>query len=317
MKILICGMGALGTVYGCLLKQQGHYVAGLDRPATADAVKKDGLYVTGIWGEHRAQLDEVVDQAGDLQETAFDIIIVSVKAFHTAEALQGLGALLASPAYIMLAQNGLGNYETALRLVPDSRLIIARVIFGSVTEGPGRAVVTVIADDVLLGSPSGAIPLSVLEEWAGIFRASCIPTRTSEQIMQYIWAKVIYNSALNPLGAILELPYGKLAEIEFSRNVMDNVIREIFAVMKAAGRSAPWPDAESYLHDFYRQMVPATAGHHASMLQDIRNARKTEIDALNGAIIALGREVGVAAPYNDAVYQLLRAKEQDRLEKAC
>lgn len=316
MKILICGMGALGTVYGCLLKGQGHYVAGLDRPETAAVIEREGLYVNGIWGEHHAWMDEIASRATDLSEKTFDLIIVSVKAFNTGEALQAVRTLLEGPALVMLAQNGLGNYETARDYVPDSRLIVARVIFGSVTEGPGRAAVTVIADDVLLGSPAGAVPEAALEEWAEIFRRSSIPTRTSQEIMQFIWAKVIYNSALNPLGAILELPYGRLAEIEFSRQVMDNIIREIFMVMNAIGQSAPWPDADAYLRDFYGQMLPATGGHHASMLQDIRNGRKTEIEALNGAIIALGKENGLSTPYNHAVYLLLRAREQERLGKS-
>ncbi len=314
MKILICGLGALGTVYGCLLKKQGHYVAGLDRPEVVGIVRSRGLSVNGIWGEHETMLDDVCDTVTSLAESQYDIIIVSVKAFHTASALKDLGAVLVRAGYVMLAQNGLGNYETALQFVPDSRLIAARVIFGSVSEAPGIARVTVIADDVLIGSPSHVIDEAALEEWAGLFRDSGIPTRTSDQIMGYIWAKVIYNSALNPMGAILELPYGKLAEIEFSRNVMDNIIREIFIVMQAAGQTVPWPDASAYLEEFYRQMVPTTAGHHASMLQDIRNGRKTEIDALNGAIVVRARELGVEVPYNEVVCQLLKAKEMNRLE---
>ncbi len=71
-----------------------------------------------------------------------------------------------------------------------------------------------------------------------------------------------------------------------------------------------WTDADSYLEEFYSKTVPLTANHHASMLQDIRKGRKTEIDALNGAVVRLGKQYGVPTPVNEAVTLLVKAKEQ-------
>jgi len=124
-----------------------------------------------------------------------------------------------------------------------------------------------------------------------------------------VWGKIIYNLALNPLGAILEVSYGKLAEIEHSRILMNNIIRETFAVLQVMNQQTLWPDAEVFMQDFYNRLVPTTAAHHASMLQDIRRGRKTEIDALSGAIVELGRKYGVATPVNEVVAALVRAKE--------
>lgn len=312
MKILVFGLGALGTVYSCLLQNQGHEITGVDHPAVVERVKQHGVQVTGIWGEHQAYLKQVVSDLEHMEETSFDLIIISVKSYETEEVAVKLQKRLSEHSYVLLAQNGYGNFETAANFLPPQQIILGRIIFGSETLQPGSARVTVIADDVILGSPSNDIDMQVLDTLAQTFSQAGIPTRASNEIMRYVWGKVIYNSALNPLGAILEVPYGKLAEITFSKELMDGVIEEIFAVLNAAGQSTLWEDAESYRRDFYSQLIPSTAAHHASMLQDIQRGRKTEIDALNGAVANLGEKYGVDTPINRFITLMLKAKEAMR-----
>ncbi|MGE5390880.1 MAG: ketopantoate reductase family protein, partial [Deltaproteobacteria bacterium] len=211
MNVLVFGLGALGTVYSCLLKEQGHKVYGVDMAATVKAISDQGVEVSGIWGEHSARLDGVVTNIGELGSGDYDLIILTVKAFDTALAAEKLIPVIGANTLVILAQNGYGNYQAALGSVPAEQLIVGRVIFGSETEAPGRAKVTVIADDVILGSPEGLIEYPRLEELSALFSQAGIPTRASEKIMQYVWGKIIYNSALNPLGAILETAYGRLA----------------------------------------------------------------------------------------------------------
>lgn len=309
MKILVFGLGALGTVYSCLLKRAGHQVSGVDLPSVASCIRQQGVQVKGIWGEHQASLDEVEDSLNKLADTEFDLVIITVKAYHTAAVARQLKPFIKNNTYVLLAQNGYGNYEQAVIHLPPGQLILGRVIFGAVTLGPGVSEVTVIADDVLLGHPRQLIAEQTLLQWAAVFSRAGIPTRMSADIMEYVWAKIIYNSALNPLGAILEVPYGQLAEMAWSRELMDEIITEIFSVLKAQGQSTPWQDAADYQAAFYGQMVPSTAAHRASMLQDIQGGRKTEIDALNGAVVELGRTLGVQTPVNRVISALIKCKE--------
>jgi len=309
MKVLVFGLGALGTVYSCLLKGQGHQVYGVDLPATVQAINEQGVKVTGIWGEHDAHLDKVSADIDDFRSIDLDLIIVTVKSFDTARAAEDIKAVLRPETQVILAQNGYGNYQAAMHSIPPEQLIVGRVIFGSETEAPGVAKVTVIADDVILGSPDGLIDYAWLEELSALFSAAGIPTRASERIMQFVWGKIIYNSALNPLGAILEVAYGHLAEMEHTRQLMNSIIEEIFALLAAMGQEVLWKDAAEYQAAFYGQMVPPTALHHASMLQDIQRGRCTEIDALNGAVVELGRQFHVDTPVNSVITALLKAKE--------
>jgi len=310
MKILVFGLGALGTVYSCLLKNQGHEISGLDRDMVADAVRDKGVKVSGIWGEHEARLDRILTTPEEMAGLDFDLLILTVKSYETGSVMEQIARFVCPRAYILLAQNGYGNFEAAAQWIPAERLILGRIIFGAETTGLGESKVTVIADDVVIGSPANLIANQVLEDLSRVFSHAGIPTRFSPEVMKFVWAKIIYNSALNPLGAILEVPYGKLAENPNTRTLMDNIITEIFAVLKAHQQDTPWPDAKAYQEAFYGQMVPSTALHHASMLQDIQRGRKTEIEALNGAVVSLGKKYGIAAPVNEVIVSILKAKEE-------
>lgn len=310
---MVFGLGALGTVYSCLLKGQGHEVSGLDREGVIRSVQEHGVRVTGIWGEHQDHLDELFTQVEEIADKDYDLIILTVKSYETAEVAKQIARFVSPQTYILLAQNGYGNFEAAAQFISSEKLILARVIFGAETTDMGASKVTVIADDVVIGSPANLIDLKILETFSRIFNEAGIPTRVSAEVMKFVWAKIIYNSALNPLGAILEVPYGRLAENPHTKDLMDSIIGEIFAVLDAHGQETPWPDAEAYREAFYGQMVPPTALHHASMLQDIQRGRKTEIAALNGAVVELGQRYGIDTPVNEVVVKILRVKEEMRV----
>jgi 2-dehydropantoate 2-reductase len=117
---------------------------------------------------------------------------------------------------------------------------------------------------------------------------------------------------LNPLGAILGVPYGDLGDHPQTRELMRRIIEEIYQVAAAQKVPLTQPDAPAYFKIFLENLVPATAGHRSSMWQDLEAGRRTEIEALNGAISRYGEAAGVATPYNDAIARLVRFLEQKR-----
>ena len=315
MKVLVIGLGALGTVYSCLLSVAGHEVTGLSRPASIDKIKMNGVKVTGIWGEYTTKLFNVVSEVSELHHQTFDMIIITVKSFVTEEIAQQIAPLVGGNTYVFLLQNGYGNYEAAAKSIPEDKLVLGRVIFGAETLAPGESKVTVIADDVMIGSPRNLINPELLEEFAGIFSKVLIPTKASTEIMNYIWGKIIYNSALNSLGAIFEVSYGELAEEPFTRELMNKIIGEIFKLLQARNVPMFWPDAQTYLTNFYEHLIPPTSAHHSSMLQDIQSGRRTEIEALNGAVVKLAHQSGVAVPVNEVIVSMVKAKESFSLRR--
>jgi 2-dehydropantoate 2-reductase len=168
--------------------------------------------------------------------------------------------------------------------------------------------VTVHADAIHIGSLFGA-DLSRIMELCAFISKGDIPCQITDDIEKDLWAKMLYNCALNPLGAILDVPYGELAKNEFTKRLMNLIVEEAFTVIKAAGYQTHWQNPSDFLDTFYRKLVPDTADHKSSTLQDILAHKKTEIDALNGAVIKLSQEYRIDVPYNLTVYNIIKFLE--------
>jgi 2-dehydropantoate 2-reductase len=233
-----------------------------------------------------------------------------VKSWDTRDMTARVAPLLAPDGRVICLQNGLGNLETATEMAGRSRVLGGRVIFGAEVPEPGRVRVTVIADPVLVGAPDGndAALDAEARRWAERFSAAGIPSRYTDRLIPELWAKVLYNAALNPLGALLGVPYGRLADDPDTRAIMDEVIDEAFAVARACGVTLAWATAMEYRQVFYGRLVPSTADHRSSMLQDLERARPTEIEAINGYVVRQGASHGVPVPVNATLARLVRAR---------
>ncbi len=317
-RYLIYGAGALGSVIGGFLQKIGRRVTYAGRGEHFRAIQENGLKITGIWGDYFI-LPEEIDAlpAKLLSEKRFSTILLCVKSKDTDVAAKEAAALLQDDGIMVSIQNGLNNWETIARHVGEKRTVGARVIFGSEIPKPGLARVTVNADDVLLGEPFSPVNRQLLQILQIDLSLSGIPTRvvSKDEIWAAIWGKVLYNSSLNPLGAMLEVPYGKLAENKETLNIIKVVLEEIFLVCRAKGVKLSYSSADEYYQYLLEKQLPPTRDHRASMLQDILAGRKTEIDALNGAISGYARELGIRTPYNDLLTSLIKFKEKQENQR--
>ena len=311
-EYLIYGAGAIGSVLGGFLHKIGCSVTLAGRGEHFRALSERGLEITGIWGEHYMPPEDVRTLSGKMEAKSFPVILLCVKSKDTLASAAEAAPLLQDDGIMISMQNGLNNWEAVAGQVGDKRTAGARVIFGAEITEPGRARVTVNADDVLLGEPFQPVNLTLLKRVQRDLFSSGIPTRIvgKEEIWAAIWGKVLYNCSLNPLGALLEVPYGRLGESPETREIMRQVIREIFLVIRAKEVEVPYRDAEEYYHFLLDKQLPPTVDHRASMLQDILAGRRTEIDALNGAISQYARQYGIPAPCNDILTALIKFKEK-------
>ncbi len=308
MKYLVMGAGALGSVFGGLLAKQGHDVTFVGLDDHLKAMKNNGLKVTGIWGDHT--INDVCAYYGteELSGT-FDVVLLSVKSYFTADVIRQTLPFITEETLVFSIQNGLGNWEAIAEVVGWNRTVGARVIFGAEIVEPGTAKVTVYADKVLLGSPSGEAPEDKIRAVCDDFNAAGIPSAVSKEIAASLWGKILYNSSLNPLGAILNVPYGRLRDVPEVLEVMRCIIEEIFAVAQAKGLNLGYDGPDDYYRFLVEEQIPPTAEHRASMLQDMELGRRTEIDALNGAISRYGKDLGVPTPVNDVITAIIKGLE--------
>jgi len=308
MRVLILGAGSVGSVVGGFLAKAGHEVVLVGRASHMDAIRANGLRISGIWGEHRVH---TLHTATDLSTVSppFDFIVVAVKSYDTRSAAESLKPFVAPQTLVCSYQNGLGNAEMMAEVLGWEHVLDARVIYGVWLPEPGHAEVTVTADATAIGCYKNAVPMPRIEAVAKAMHDAGIPTHATDKIATFLWAKVAYNCSLNPMSALLDVPYGGLLDTEDTKAIMREVVQELYAVGRAEGVALEPPTAEAYIERLFTFLIPVTKGHYASMHEDFRRKRRTEIDALNGAIARLGRHHGIPCPANETLARLVRARE--------
>jgi len=310
--VLVAGAGALGSVFGGFLRRAGLDVTLLGRAAHLDAIAARGLTIDGIWGTHHVDGFAVATDPAALPGL-FDIVLIPVKSYDTRAMAAAIASHLAADGVALSLQNGLGNVETLETALGPERTLGARVIFGATLPAPGRARVTVFADPTAIGPlEPGRHPHrdAAARRWAEAIDRAGVPAVATDRLAALLWAKVFYNAALNPLGALLGVHYGALPERPDSRALMDEVIDEAFAVARAEDVALAWASADEYRREFYGRLVPATYDHRSSMLQDLERGRRTEIDAINGAVWRRGAARAIKAPVNETLTRLIHSVEE-------
>jgi len=309
MQILIMGAGAMGSAVGGFMAKAGHDVILVGRAEHMAAIRDHGLHITGIWGEHLVdRLTTRTDVAG-LEPGSFDWILIAVKAYDTRDAISAVRHLVSDDTLVCSYQNGLGNAEAIADAVGWERTVGARAIYGVRIPQPGHAEITVIADPTALGVYSPSTPPERVKAMVAAMDAAGLPTVYTDKIATVLWGKVAYNSALNPLSALLDVPYGTLLDTPHTRDVMRGVVSEFYEVGNAMNVSLEPDTPDQYIRLLFDVLIPPTAAHYASMREDLQHNRRTEIDALNGAICRFGEERGVPCPVNGILTRLVHARE--------
>jgi 2-dehydropantoate 2-reductase len=316
MKVLIYGGGSVGLgIASCLLKSEAQ-VNIIAREDTIACLQQYGLVRKGIFGEYHAEPADFkcFSSLSTASEQIYDYILVSTKSCDSLEVAEDIlqhKTCFDDSTRIVLFQNGWGNAEIFSSFLPKEQIFNARVITGFSRPKPNEVLITVHADAIHIGSLFSA-NLSKIEGLCEAITNGGVPCESTDEIEKDLWAKMLYNCALNPLGAILDVPYGTLAEYDSTRLIMDNISEEIFQVLAVTGYKTHWQKAGDFLKVFYDRLVPDTAEHKSSTLQDIHAKKKTEIEALNGAVITLAEEHNIDVPYNKTVYNMIKFIETNR-----
>lgn len=318
LRVAIIGAGGVGLGIGSCLISAGTNVLFIVRGAeAAGALRTHGLQRGGVFGATFLPPErfEVEQQISALGAWRPDYVLVCTKTTACEEVANALAAtfgvgstLPGTTPTIVLCLNGWGNAERFAERLPQERIFNARVITGFRRDAPWQVEITVHAEAIHIGSLYGAPDARVAPLCRAIALGG-IPCAPSATIEKDLLAKLLYNCALNPLAALRGVPYGAIGEDPANRAILEAVVAEIFAVLAASGLETHWQSADDYLAFFFETLLPPTRAHESSMLQDLRAQRRTEIDALCGAVVRLGVLRGCETPVNAALAMLIRAIE--------
>ena len=270
MNILIIGAGSVGIGMATSLLCQNADVSIFARRETAKAIKENGIERTGLFENYSFARDEVTvyENYSEIPKDMFDFILITSKTTANEDISSRLNenkGILKDNGKIIIFQNGFGNDEPYLRYFSKKEVFCARLITGFTRPQRHISEVTSYTEPLLLGSLQGENP-ECLAPIAEMITKSGIECELTDEVDKHLWAKMIYNCALNPLGAILDVTYGKLTENTYSKELMDAIIDEIFEVINASEYETLWKSSEEYKNVFYSKLVPDTYNHYSSTI---------------------------------------------------
>jgi 2-dehydropantoate 2-reductase len=293
MRICIFGAGSLGCALGGILAGKNK-VTLIGRKRNINAILENGLRIIGD-SRSRIRLEARETCKGiDPPE----LLVISTKAFDTAEAIKSCNSWLDQDTMVLTLQNGLGNLEL-LRDWKGRRAFGGTTTMGAAMLSPGVVRVsglgrTVIGSDLdLLGA----------KRIASSFESSGFTVGLSRNIIGEIWSKAVVNACINPTAAILRITNGRLIESSIISHFMRDVSIECENVASAFGVNLPGGPS----HARVRAVCRDTSNNLSSMLQDVLDGRKTEIDHINGAFCSGGDNFGISTPLNDALVAMIRS----------
>lgn len=306
MKIAIVGCGAMGSVYAGLLADGGHQVWAVDPWAEhMSAINETGLRVAGASGDRTVPLAGAVASSAEVGQ-AMDLVILATKVGQVTEAAESLSPLLGPDTPVLSIQNGLGGPQRSAAVVGDDRVVIGVVGgFGASMVGPGHVHHNGM-EMVRLGEYTGAGVTARTEELAEVWRSGGFTVNTYDNVHQLVWEKLMCNVAFSGPCTVTELRVGQLLDDADASAISATCASEAFEVAQAKGIPIDFDDPVAYTRDFGAKIPDA----RPSMLLDFLAGRRSEIDAINGAIPTAAAEVGLTAPANVVVSSLVRTKER-------
>jgi 2-dehydropantoate 2-reductase len=302
MNTVIMGAGAMGSLFGGLLTLSKEEVWLVD-------IREDHLHALGADGL-------VVEEGGKIQTIPVhatkdvasigkaDLVLFFVKAYHTEKAVADALVLQKENTVFLTLQNGLGNEEAICKKVDPRKVILGVTNHGATFLGPGR-IRHAGRGKTYIGELDGKVTARVTQI-AQLFSRAGIESEVSSNIQGLVWNKLFINVGINAVAAIAGLKNGRLLDYPETLRLMEALVSEAVAVARKKGIPIEGNPLETV-----KAVAEATRENRCSMGQDFDNRRKTEIDAINGAVVREAERLGLSVPYNHMITDLVKIIEKN------
>jgi 2-dehydropantoate 2-reductase len=296
-RIGIVGAGAMGTLFGFHLAADCDVTMLDDNAQVAQTVQREGLRVNDVPPRKVAVARHPRDLYGS------QMLFLFVKAVDTLRALRAFAGELDPASPVISLQNGIGN-EDAIKTALGGAVpvIIGITTESSQTVGPGHVRSSEQGNTIIgaaTASPTTARTVTELLTRSGL-RASLV-----HDIRPHLWGKLVANAAVNALSALLDCDAGEIPRDPNAARLAEALAEETASVAAALKISLPFVNPWQYV----TEVIALGADAKSSMAYDMESGHRSEIDHINGAVVAFGRRTGTPTPYNDAMVRLVKARE--------
>ena len=324
MRAAIYGAGSLGTILGAYITKNGGQIDLVNHnKAHVKALQEKGAHITGTVDF----VQPVMAYTDEEMSGLYDILFLMTKQQQNEAVVSFLKPFLAPDGVIVTLQNGLPELAIG-KIVGEERVLGCTVAWGATMKGPGECELTSEPDSLTfsLGSLS-PVPNAHLGDVKALLERMG-PVEVDDNFIGTRWSKLLINSAFSGMSAALGCTFGEAAADRRSRRIVLKLIKECIDVCAKGGikiEPGQGKDAVKLFNykgpvkrAFALLILPIAIKKHArlkaSMLQDIEKGKKTEVDAINGAICAYGRSVGCPTPMNDRVVEVVHRIENGQLK---
>jgi 2-dehydropantoate 2-reductase len=303
VKIAVVGTGAMGSVYAGLLGKAGHEVWAIDTwQEHLEVIERSGLTVSGASGSY--VVDSLHTGAVPSDAGPCDLWVIATKAQDVEEVAASIAPLLQPDSVVMAFQNGLGSGERVARHLPRQHILLGIAEgFGSSNPQPG-SVHHEGMRLIRIGEMEGGLTeraLRIEEVW----RHAGFNVKAFADVSLMIWEKFLCNVTLSAPCAAFDVTVGELMADPVAWAVALGCMEEAHRVGAAKGVRFSFDDPVSYVTEF-AATIPNTS---PSMRLDHLARRRSEVDVINGQVVELSCQLGLAAPYNETLCAILRRRE--------
>ena len=297
MRIGIIGAGAMGTLFGFHLAADSDVTILDDNEAVAQAVDRGGLRVN----DEPPRSVKVARRARDLYDS--QMLFLFVKAVDTLRALRSFAGELDPAAPVVSLQNGIGN-EDAIKTALGGAV---PVILGITTESAHTIELGHVRSSEEGNTIIGAMTASqtTARTVTELLTRSGLRASVVYDIRPHLWGKLVANASVNALSALLDCEAGEIPRDPNAARLAEALAEETAGVAAALKINLPFVNPWQYV----TEVVALGADAKSSMAYDLESGHPSEIDHINGAVVAFGRRTGTPTPYNDAMVRLIKARE--------
>lgn len=305
MRFAILGSGAVGGYFGAKLAKAGQDVAFVARGAHLDAIRARGLEVRS------PKLGDFVVRAAADSDTArigpVEVVIVSVKAYDNATALPMLTPLIGPETVVLTLQNGVDSVDEVAAIVGDGRVLGGTTYVATALEAPGLIVQTGVHRSIIFGEVSGELTRITprVQAIADILAAADIQVTPVADARVPIWDKFVYLAAFSGFTGAARLPIGEIWKYPHVQEMFYAASREIAAIAQAEGVTIS-ANRFATLEEYMANIPPST---RSSLLIDLEQGKRIEVEALQGAAVRRARKHGIPVPIVSTLYALLKPWE--------
>jgi 2-dehydropantoate 2-reductase len=301
-RLLIFGSGAMACWLGAVLTRAGTEVALYTHwKESQENIRSQGIQVTEANGATWQVSVQVIDTFEN--QVPFFAAIVLEKSWQTGRVASLVPQLMDRNAPILTLQNGWGNREILQNGSVEHLIMAGSCTYGATLIAPGQVKATA-GGTISLPALDAALPIQK------ILTNSRLDVSPSAETETILWRKLILNSAINPITALLQMENGEMILSSSAMALAARLIEEGCITANSYGIHLIFSDLLSFL----REVLQKTANNHSSMRQDWDRRRPTEIEAINGAIVSMAYHQHIPVPTQQTLLELIRTGAEKYLD---